>query len=119
MATTDTPIDALLFWAASALRCSVRLLADEDIGQSIDPAPTPTRLTQEIDAAQMLLALRNTHRAAMWLAKSRSDQTSDATTLVAEFDRMIPDVRKARDALEHFDAYAEGQGRGESPASAA
>jgi hypothetical protein len=107
VATTDTPIDALLFWAASALRCSARIVSNENTSLRSGPESSPTRLTQEIDAAQMLLALRNTLRAAEWLAKN---PVSAAAPLIAEFNQMVPDVVQARDALEHFDEYAEGRG---------
>jgi hypothetical protein len=59
----------------------------------------------------MLLALRNVLRAAEWLAHELSDQTDDARWWIDEFNRNIPDLINARDALEHFDDYAVGRGR--------
>jgi hypothetical protein len=110
MVTMDTPIDALLLWAANALRCSARILYSDNRPEWSDAGLPPTRLTREIDAAQMLLALRNTLRAAEWLTKNRQHLVGDETALIANFKGMIPNVVSARDALEHFDAYAEGRG---------
>jgi hypothetical protein len=110
MVAMDTPIDALLFWGANALRCSARILNNDNRAEWSDAGLPPTRLTREIDAAQMLLALRNVLRAAEWLAKNRQNLVGDEMALVANFKRMLPDVVSARNGLEHFDAYAEGQG---------
>jgi hypothetical protein len=109
--TTDTPIDALLFWAASALRCSARILYGDNGPQWSRSGSPPTRLTREVDAAQMLLALRNTLRAAEWLANNRRHPGSEEAALIVGFKQIMPNLVDARDTLEHFDDYAEGRGR--------
>lgn len=113
MAMTDTPRGALWFWVMAALTSSERVLASGDFSPwSSAPSTDPrSSFTKAHDAALMLLALRNVLRAAEWLAHELSHQADDARWWIDEFNRNIPDLINARDALEHFDDYAVGRGR--------
>ena len=113
METAPDRVDALLFWAIPALTSAERVLRnDEGFSPWRTGRGAPRNREQIADAALMVLALRNVHRAAAWVARETQGTTDDDLgELVGQFDAYLPGLIHARDALEHFDEYALGQGR--------
>lgn len=102
----------MLFWASPALTSAQRVLLDRNFSPWGPESKKPSRLTREADAALMVLALRNVFRAARWAAEElRSDVGDEADQILEQFTAHLPGLVDARDALEHFDDYAVGQGR--------
>lgn len=74
-------------------------------------AGDPFRL--RVEAFLFLHAANNADRAAKMAlnAATESQQTDEITAALNTFDAASPRLKLARDALEHFDAYAIGEGR--------
>lgn len=112
MADQGDFVGAMLFWAVPALTSAERLLVEENFSPWGDRSSRPSRLTRQADAVLMLLALRNVLRAARWAAEEvRPFIGDEADRILERFDRQLPGLVNARDALEHFDEYALGRGR--------
>jgi hypothetical protein len=64
------------------------------------------------DALLLLVALRNVRRAATMAKGSlkRPEAQQLIADALAKFDAALPDVKKARDVIEHLDKYAIGEG---------
>jgi hypothetical protein len=114
--TADTSFGALLFWASAALTSAERVLSDENFSPWPHSSESPDSLTKTGDAAMMLLTLRTVLRAAEWAGRGLQHHGSEVTAWMAEFNRTVPDLVNARNALEHFDEYATGRGRLQRPA---
>jgi hypothetical protein len=93
---------AAYMWADAVVRLADRALDSTDV----------TTVEHMGDAALITLALRNVLRAAK-LAEdfSTDDDRQKISRAIADFENALPDVKNARDVLEHFDDYTKGEGR--------
>lgn len=105
--------DMLVFWATATLNSAERVLSENT--QSPWPArdtSLPDERTRSADAALMVLAMRNLLRAATFVGRQLEWRAAfDADAVLQRFNDQMPGVVDARDALEHFDEYAIGDGR--------
>ena len=105
--------DMLVFWATATLNSAERVLSEN----THSPWPArdtslPDERTRSADAALMVLAMRNLLRAATFVCRQLEWRAAfDADAVLQRFNDQMPGVVDARDALEHFDEYAIGDGR--------
>ncbi|PSK66928.1 hypothetical protein B0E53_01090 [Micromonospora sp. MH33] len=98
---TNSALAHAWLWANAVRLQAARVLAAEG------------DLTHLPEAFMLLVALRDVRRAAKMALSSMQvpaakDQLSEA---LADFDRALPGIVEARDAVEHFDEYSLGVGR--------
>jgi hypothetical protein len=95
-------------WNVEAVGLGVRrILSGED----------PER---QIDARQLIYALRQTERFAVMEQRAITDKVPAAARALGEaievFRAGVPGARDARDVLEHYDEYSQGEGRAQRSA---
>ena len=105
--------DMLVFWATATLNSAERVLSEN----THSPWPArdtslPDERTRSADTALMVLAMRNLLRGATFVGRQLEWRAAfDADAVLQRFNDQMPGVVDARDALEHFDEYAIGDGR--------
>ena len=68
-------------------------------------------LAREANSYLFIMALHQLRMAALLFRESVPMQVADKTSAIIEkFDYAVPDVKKTRDALTHFDDYVKGRG---------
>lgn len=69
------------------------------------------------EAALLIVALNNAERAARFASANASGEaaTSAIDNALKQFDDAVPDVKAARNMIEHFDAYERGTGDSQQP----
>lgn len=67
---------------------------------------------RQAQALMLVLALRNLLRAAeMAVHYAEGGEADNLQDALARFENALPDLKTARDVLEHFDEYLQGKGR--------
>ena len=110
----DTALfNMLIFWATATLNSAQRVLSETNHSPwpDVDVSVSHTG-TRNADAALMVLSMRNLLRSSTFVGHQLELRYGfDYAPILDRFDSELPGVVNARDALEHFDEYATGDGR--------